>query len=66
MELGLKELGLMGLASSVPVGWKGFHLDHLFMVGLVFKPDLGRPESVKSNMGLSGLVRPKLWRAAVF
>ena len=64
--MGLRELGLMGLASSVPVGWKGFHLDDLFMVGLVFKPDLGRPESVKSNLGLSGLDRPILWRTAVF
>ena len=71
MEMGLglmelKELGLMGVASSVPVGWKGFHLDHLFMVGLVLKPDMGRPESVESNLGLSGLVQPIFWRRAVF
>ena len=60
MGLELKELGLMGLASSVLLGWKGFHLDHLFLVGLVLKPDLGQQESVKSNLGLTGLVQPTL------
>ena len=56
------ESGLMGLATSVLLGWEGFDLDNLFMVGLVLQPDLGWPEP---TMGLSGLVQPLLWRAAV-
>ena len=59
------ELGLRGLATSVLLGWEGFDLDNLFVLGLVIHPDLGWPaESVKSNLGLSGLVQLLLWRAA--
>ena len=65
MGLELKELGLMGVAASVLLGWKSFHLDHLFVVGLVLKPDLEQQESVKFNLGLSGLVQPIFWRTAV-
>ena len=48
------ELGLMGLAASVLLGWEGFDLDNLFMVGLVLQPDLGGPEP---ELGLSGPVQ---------
>ena len=56
-------MGLMGLAASVLLGWEGFDLDNLFMVGLVLQSDLGWPES---TLGLSGLVQLLLWKAAVF
>ena len=57
------ELGLMGLAAPVLLGWEGFDLDNLFMVGLVLQSDLGWSES---TLGLSGLVQLLLWKAAVF
>ena len=43
------------LAASVLLGWKSIHLDNLFMVGLVFKPDLGWTwtESLKPNLEIS-------------
>ena len=57
------EMGLMGLAAPVLLGWEGFDLDNLFMVGLVLQSDLGWSES---TLGLSGLVQLLLWKAAVF
>ena len=56
-------MGLMGLAAPVLLGWEGFDLDNLFMVGLVLQSDLGWSES---TLGLSGLVQLLLWKAAVF
>ena len=56
------------LAASVLLGWKSFHLDNLFMVGLVFKPDLGWTwtGSLKPNLEISRMVKPLFRQAEVF
>ena len=56
------------LAASVLLGWKSFHLDNLFMVGLVFKPDLGWTwtGSLKPTLEFSRMVKPLFRQAEVF